>query len=75
MARAVVVSPEALEGIEAEPGRELVLARDAAAFAAAVSAIAEHDDGIMGAAARARVEKKYSWPSNLSRIDARLECA
>lgn len=75
MARAVVVSPEALEGIEAEPGRELILARDAAAFAAAVSAVAAADDGAIGTAARSRVEQKYSWPSNLSRIDARLECA
>ncbi len=75
MAKAVVVSPEALEGIEAEPGRELVLAKDAPAFVAAVSALCRAADSAIGGAARARVEQQYSWPSNLARIDARLECA
>ncbi|WLI88907.1 TIGR03087 family PEP-CTERM/XrtA system glycosyltransferase [Massilia sp. R2A-15] len=75
MATPVVVSPQALEGIEAIPGQDLVLAPDAAAFAAAVAALLEKSDGALGRSARAKVEQLYSWPSNLARIEARLECA
>lgn len=75
MATPVVVSPQALEGIEAEPGRELVLAQDAAGFVEAVAALLGRGDNDMGLAARARVERKYSWPSNLACIGERLECS
>jgi sugar transferase (PEP-CTERM/EpsH1 system associated) len=75
MATPVVVSPQALEGIEAEPGRELVLAQDAPGFVEAVAALLARGDNDMGLAARARVERKYSWPSNLACIGERLECS
>jgi sugar transferase (PEP-CTERM/EpsH1 system associated) len=75
MATPVVVSPQALEGIEAEPGRELVLAQDATGFADAVANLLARQDNTMGLAARARVERKYSWPSNLACIGERLECS
>ncbi|GAB3370203.1 TIGR03087 family PEP-CTERM/XrtA system glycosyltransferase [Massilia agri] len=75
MATPVVVSPQALEGIEAEPGRELVLAQDATGFADAVASLLARQDNTMGLAARARVERKYSWPSNLACIGERLECS
>ncbi|MGG7605439.1 TIGR03087 family PEP-CTERM/XrtA system glycosyltransferase [Massilia sp. BKSP1R2A-1] len=75
MATPVVVSPQALEGIEAEPGRELVLANDATGFADAVANLLACQDNTMGLAARARVERKYSWPSNLACIGERLECS
>jgi sugar transferase (PEP-CTERM/EpsH1 system associated) len=74
MATPVVVSPQALEGIEAEPGKELVLAEDAAGFADAVALLLAREGNDMGLAARARVEHKYSWPSNLACIGERLEC-
>jgi sugar transferase (PEP-CTERM/EpsH1 system associated) len=74
MATPVVVSPQALEGIEAIPGTDLVLAPDAAAFVAAVATLLDQSDGALGKAARAKVEQLYSWPSNLARIEARLEC-
>ena len=74
MARPVVVSPQALEGIQAAPGTDLVLADGAAAFAAAVTELLNQADGALGPSARAAVESRYSWPSNLARIDARLEC-
>ncbi|MCC2955059.1 TIGR03087 family PEP-CTERM/XrtA system glycosyltransferase [Massilia sp. IC2-477] len=74
MATPVVVSPQALEGIEAEPGKELVLAQDAAGFADAVAALLARSGNDIGLAARARVERKYSWPSNLACIGERLEC-
>jgi glycosyltransferase involved in cell wall biosynthesis len=74
MATPVVVSPQALEGIEAIPGTDLVLANDAAGFVTAVSNLLSVTDTTIGQVARAKVEKHYSWPSNLARIEARLEC-
>jgi len=76
MARAVVVSPQALEGIDAEPGSELVLAEDAAAFVDAVNALLASQDGAaeaIGLAARAKVQRRYSWSSNLACIGENLE--
>ncbi len=80
MATPVVVSPQALEGIDAEPGAELVLAQDGAGFVEAVSGLlqARHagpERAPIGLAARAKVERKYSWPSNLACIGERLECS
>jgi len=75
MATPVVVSPQALEGIDAEPGTELVLAEDAAGFVRAVCELRSAQNTPMGRAARARVERQYSWPSNLSCIGERLECS
>ena len=75
MARPVVVSGQALEGIDAAPGQELLLADGAAAFAAAITGLLAQPDASLGAAARAKVESQYSWPSNLARIEARLECS
>ena len=76
MARPVIVSPQALEGIEATPGSELLLADGADAFIATITGLLglETPDASLGAAARAKVEHQYSWPSNLARIEARLEC-
>ena len=78
MARAVVVSPQALEGIDAVPGSELVLAEDAPAFAAAVGALLEGQASAasaIGQAARAKVQRQYSWSSNLACIGENLECS
>ena len=73
MARPVVVSPQALEGIAAEPGRDIVLAQDAAQYAAAVNALLSSPDTVIGAAARKKVIDLYGWASNLARVDALLE--
>jgi len=75
MATPVVVSPQALEGIEAEPGKELVLAQYAGCYVDAIAALLARQDNTLGLAARARVETKYSWPSNLACIGERLECS
>jgi len=75
MATPVVVSPQALEGIEAEPGTELVLAQHAGCYVDAIAALLARNDNQIGLAARARVETKYSWPSNLACIGERLECS
>jgi glycosyltransferase involved in cell wall biosynthesis len=78
MARAVVVSPQALEGIDAEPGSELVLAESGPAFIGAVSSLLEGQDSALdaiGQAARAKVQRRYSWSSNLACIGENLECS
>jgi sugar transferase (PEP-CTERM/EpsH1 system associated) len=75
MATPVVVSPQALEGIDAEVGAELVLAHDAAAFVEAVSNLLAAGENPIGRAARAKVERQYSWSSNLACIGEALECS
>jgi glycosyltransferase involved in cell wall biosynthesis len=75
MASRVVVSPQALEGIDATPGAELILADGAAEFAAAVTGLLETRNTTIGPAARRRVETQYSWPSNLACIGEQLECS
>ncbi len=72
MAKPTVVSPQALEGIVAEVGRELLLAHDAAAFAAHTIAQLIAPDPAIGRAARARVLADYSWHEHLRRLDAAL---
>jgi hypothetical protein len=73
MARTVVVSPQALEGIEAVPGREVLLAHDAAEFAAQVNGALAAPDPALGTAARDTVEQRYGWSSHLSRVQTLLE--
>ena len=73
MARPVLVSPQALEGIDAVPGRELLLADDAAGHARAALDYLNAPDPAIGAAARAKVEQLYGWESNLAPVSALLE--
>ncbi len=69
MAKPVVTTPQALEGIDAEPGRELIVAPDRPAdFAAAVLAQLAQPNGI-GPAARRRVIADYSWDARLAALD------
>lgn len=75
MAKSVVVSPQALEGIEAEPERELMLAADAAQFVSVLSALLAQPNDMLGRAARKQVEARYGWASNLARVDSLLDSA
>ena len=73
MAKPVVTTPQALEGIDAEPGRELILAPDqAAGFADAVLGALAQPNGI-GPAARRRVNADDSWGARLAALDRLLE--
>jgi sugar transferase (PEP-CTERM/EpsH1 system associated) len=73
MAVPVVVSPQALEGIDATPGSDLLLADGPAAWIENVAHVLERPDPARGRAARARVESQYGWAANLSPVDALLE--
>ena len=68
MARPVVLTSDALEGIDATPGTEVLLADTEEAFAAACLGAAQA--GEVGLAARRRVVAQYSWPAQLQALDA-----
>jgi len=67
MARPVVASPAAFEGIDAEPGRELIVANGPAEMAAEIRRLlaAPERAAEIGRAARAQVERSYSWEQRL----------
>lgn len=73
MARAVVASPQAAEGIRAEAGRDFILAQDEADFAHAV--IARLRSPANAAPARDCILQNYDWTRNLKRIDTLFEPA
>ncbi len=76
LGRAVVLTSGALEGIEAEPGRDVILADTAGDFAAACGRLARSADGqAIGAAARARIVRDYDWSTRLRRFDDLLRPA
>jgi polysaccharide biosynthesis protein PslH len=72
MARPVVVSPAAAEGIEAEHGIHFFVEPDVAAEAERVCALLDRpQDGIKnGAVARAHVVQHYGWEYQLAPLDA-----
>jgi sugar transferase (PEP-CTERM/EpsH1 system associated) len=71
MARPVVASPQAAEGIRAEAGRDYALARDEAGFAAAVVAALRARASNPGA--RERVLVHYDWARNVAVVDPLLD--
>ncbi len=75
MAKQVIVSPQALEGIAATPGRDIALATEASQFATTAIELLQHPDHKMGPRARECVIARYGWTSNLSRVDALLDPA
>lgn len=73
MAKPVVVTPDALEGIDAKPGTEVILAADVAAFAAGCQLAAGPQGAVIGAAARRRVLADYVWTERLRGFDPLLD--
>jgi len=65
MARPVVTTPQALEGIPARDGDEVYVATEAADFAARVIALLATPDTTRGARARAFVAREFDWARNL----------
>jgi sugar transferase (PEP-CTERM/EpsH1 system associated) len=74
MARPVVATTAAWSGIEAEPGRDLVVRDQPDAFAAAVVALAGDTEQArrLGTNARRLVERCYAWNAQLAKLDAWL---
>ena len=75
MAKPVIVSPQALEGIAAVPEQEVMLAAEAPQLAEAAIRFLQYPDPQMGTRAREKVIAQYGWSSNLARVDALLEPA
>jgi hypothetical protein len=74
MARQVVASPAALEGIDAVPGRDLYRADGAEEFAAALAAaISAGAQTAIGRAARVHVLAMHDWQASFRRLDAILD--
>ena len=74
MARPVVASPEALEGITARLDDEIVRADGASAFVKQTLTVLDDPESTeMGKRARQRVIEDYGWPSNLERLKTLLE--
>ncbi len=70
MGRPVVLTSGALEGIEAVPGEDVILADSVEEIAAACCRLATSADGVaIGAAARARIVRDYDWSARLRRFD------
>jgi glycosyltransferase involved in cell wall biosynthesis len=71
MGKALVCTPQALEGIHAKPGRDVITASDADAFAGAVMQLLGDKNRIkeLGARARSFAQDHFSWKNNLARLD------
>jgi sugar transferase (PEP-CTERM/EpsH1 system associated) len=72
LARPVVASPQAFEGVRAEPGRDLLVADGAEAMAEAVRAVIAGEHPGLGERARAAVAASHDWKATLSGLDALL---
>jgi polysaccharide biosynthesis protein PslH len=70
MGKPVVLTSGALEGIDADPGVDVVLADAVEDFASACCQLALSNDGeAIGAAARKRIVRDYDWSARLSQFD------
>ena len=69
MARPVIATAHAAEGVSAEPGRELLIAGDAAAMARCVGEVLDGRHPALGTEARRAVEARHDWPATLSKLD------
>ena len=72
MAKPTIVTEQALEGIDAQADRDLLLASDSAAFSAHCIALLTQPNPALGQAARNRVVTGYSWARHLVSIDRAL---
>jgi len=74
MARPVVASPEALEGIHACIGEEVIQANGVSEYVKRVLNLLDDAGGdVIGARARTRVVNEYGWSSSLTCLRALLE--
>jgi sugar transferase (PEP-CTERM/EpsH1 system associated) len=71
MAKAVVATPEAVEGISEEGAQQVMVADTAEQFAKAIVHLlrAESARLALGTGARAAMERSYSWENNLQKLE------
>jgi sugar transferase (PEP-CTERM/EpsH1 system associated) len=75
MARPVVASPQAFEGVRATPGRDLLVADGATETIRCVREVLEGKHAGLGAAGRAAVAREHDWKATLRALDPLLESA
>ena len=69
MARPVVASPQAFEGVRATAGQDLLVADGAHDTAAAILSVLDGAHPGLGQAGRRAVEAGYAWSATLARLD------
>jgi sugar transferase (PEP-CTERM/EpsH1 system associated) len=69
MAKPVIASPQALEGLDASDGDGVLVAAGSAEYGAGLERLLS-DGAALGARARAHVERHYRWEGNLDRVVA-----
>jgi sugar transferase (PEP-CTERM/EpsH1 system associated) len=72
MAKPVIASAQALEGITANTGEDVLLARDSGEFIATILALLQRPLDAIGKAARVCVLADYTWECTLAEVDALL---
>jgi sugar transferase (PEP-CTERM/EpsH1 system associated) len=75
MGKAVVATPQALEGIGAEQDSEALVASTEEQFAAAVERVLDGRVPELGARARRLIDQKFDWAANLVALDGIIERA
>ncbi len=74
MARPVVATTQALEGIDAVSGQEVLKADDPDEFIEKIFEVLDSgSDSLLGKSARARVMQDYAWAANVDRLTAMLK--
>lgn len=74
MARPVITTSQAFEGIEADTDKELIVADTADSFAEAVIDVIDgRSDPEIGSRARARVAGQYSWQTKYDKLKSLLD--
>jgi glycosyltransferase involved in cell wall biosynthesis len=73
MAKPVIASPQAFEGVRAQPGRDLLVADGGSATIHALQAVLEGRHPRLGSSARQAVEASYGWPTELLQLEALLQ--
>ncbi|MCB1831299.1 MAG: TIGR03087 family PEP-CTERM/XrtA system glycosyltransferase [Gammaproteobacteria bacterium] len=69
MAKPVIVSPMGLEGIDAEHGKEVLIASEADDYIEALDQIISGLNSQLGLYARGRILSDFSWENTLPKID------
>lgn len=72
MEKTVIASPQALEGIQAAHGAEVLCAAGGAEFISLICRQLHAPDPRIGAAARQRILRDYRWSDNLQRLGSAL---
>ena len=69
MAKPVIATPEAFEGVRAMPGRDILLASGVDETVQRIGEVLDGRHAALGAAARSAVETSHQWSTTLRPLD------